>query len=135
MKRQERLRPIKDAPDPVQLTAVIAEEALLRCAREPDVGPAQLAHLIEVANLETVEIRIMGLDAKMHVGMDGSFTCLTFPEGTVGDFAYQETTSGGQLTDLASTVRHLDTLFNELRSHTLDPTKSVALIAQLTNTR
>lgn len=132
LKRQERLGPSKDAPDPVQLTAVIAEEALLRCAREPDVGSAQLAHLIEVAGRGNVEIRIMDLDAKMHPGMDGSFTCLTFPEGAgVDDFAYQETASGGQLTDLASTVRHLDTLFNKVRSQALDPPKSLALIAQL----
>ncbi len=131
LKRQERLLPSKDAPDPVQLTAVIAEEALRRCAREPDVGSAQLAHLIEVAGQGNVEIRIMDLDARMHAGMAGSFTYLTFPDGVVGDFAYQETPSGGQLTDLASTVRYLDTLFHELRSQALDPTKSLALIAQL----
>ncbi len=133
LKRQERLRPTKDAPDPVQLTAVIAEEALLRCAREPDVGPAQLAHLIEVANLDNVEIRVMDLKARMHAGMTGSFTCLTFPKGTIDDFVYQETTSGGQLTDVPSTVAHLVTMFNELRSQALDPTRSSALIAQLAN--
>lgn len=130
LKRQERLHPSKDAADPVQLTAVIAEEALLRCAREPDVGPAQLAHLIEVAGQANVEIHVMDLDAKMHAGMGGSFTYLTLPD-EVDDFVYQETSSGGQLTDLPATVRHLDTLFNELRDQALDPNKSLALIARL----
>ncbi|MGH3825534.1 MAG: helix-turn-helix domain-containing protein [Pseudonocardiaceae bacterium] len=130
LKRQERLRPSKDAPDPVQLIAVIGEEALLRCVREPE-GPDQLAALVEFANLENVEIQIMDLDAKMHAGMAGSFTHLTFEDDVMGDFVYQETISRGQLTDLAATVRYLDTLFDELRSQALDPTKSLTLIAQL----
>ncbi len=131
LKRQERLRPSKDAPDPVQLTAVIAEEALLRCAREPDVGSAQLAHLIEVAGQGNVEIHILDLDARMHAGMFGSFTHLIFRDPVVGDFVYLETASGNQLTDTPLTVARLDSLFNELRSQALDPTKSLAFMAQL----
>ncbi len=131
LKRQERLAPSTATPNPAQLIAVIAEEALLRCAREPDVGAAQLARLIEVGGQENVEIRIMDLDAKMHPGMAGSFTCLAFPEDMVGDFAYQETTSGGQLTELAATVTHLDMVFGKLRSQALGAKESLALIARL----
>jgi transcriptional regulator with XRE-family HTH domain len=127
LKRQERLR----APDPVQLIAVIAEEALLRCAQERQVGPAQLAQLIEFAGQENIEIRIIDLEAGMHAGMTGSFTCLTFPAGTVDDFAYQETASGGQLTELATTVRHLELQFNELRRQALGVNESLDLITQL----
>lgn len=132
LKRQGRLRPSEDAPDPVRLIAVIAEEALLRFAGEPgDVRSTQLAQLTEFANLDNVEIRIMDLGAKMHAGMGGSFTVLTFPDDVVGDFAYQETSSGGALTDLPSTVSYLAARFDKLRSQALGTNESLALIAQL----
>lgn len=131
LKRQERLRPTKDAPDPLRLTAVIGEEGLLRCAREPEGGHAQLTHLAEVASLENVEVRVMDLDG-MHAGMDGSFTRLDFNDEVVEPLAYLETTSGTQLlTDVAATVRDLDALFDELCGQALDSTKSLALITQL----
>jgi transcriptional regulator with XRE-family HTH domain len=127
LKRRERLH----TPIPVQLTAVISEEALLRCAGEPDVGSVQLKHLLAVAELENVEIRIMEVSVGMHVGMSGSFTCLMFPDEVVDDFAYLETTIGNQLTDQAATVGQLNRMFNELCSQALTPSKSLALIAQL----
>jgi hypothetical protein len=66
------------------------------------VGPAQLAQLIEVTGQENIEIRVIDLDSRMHLGMAGSFTCLTFADDVVVDFAYQETASEGQLTEVAS---------------------------------
>lgn len=130
LKRQQRLAKDGGCPHPVELVAVIAEEALLRCAREPGVGAAQLTHLADVASQENIEVHIMDLDAKMHAGMPGSFTHLTFKDGVVDDLVYLETTSGSQLTDVASTVSELGSLFDGLCVQALDLTKSLDLIAQ-----
>jgi transcriptional regulator with XRE-family HTH domain len=123
LKRQERL-------SEVQLTAVIAEEALIRCAKVP-VQVARLAQLAE--EQDNIEIRIMPLWAGLHRGMAGSFTHLALDPGY--RFAYQETASGSHLVDKPSTVGFLVTLFDELRDQALDPDESLALISRLAHQR
>lgn len=122
LKRQERL-------SEVQLTAVIAEEALIRCAKVP----VQVARLAQLAEQHNIEIQIMPLWAGLHRGMAGSFTHLVLDLDY--RFAYQETASGSHLVDKPSTVGFLVTLFDELRDQALDPDESLALISRLAHQR
>ncbi len=131
LRRQERLA----GDDPLQLTAVISEAVLPRCAHEPGgVGIAQLDHLVSQAQQPNIDIHVIPFRAGLHAGMDGAFSLLRFPEGLLGDVAYEESVSGGHLNDEALAVSWLDTLFNELRSRALGPNESLALIAQLADT-
>ncbi len=125
LKRQERLT----GEQPVKLSVVIAEEALIRCAKIP----VQVARLADFAEWDNIEIRMMPLHHGLHRGMDGSFTHLALggAEDLVYDFAFQETASGSQLTDKPTTVRYLLTLFEELRSQALDVTESLTAISRL----
>lgn len=118
LKRQERLSEVK-------VDAVIAEEALIRCAKVP----VQVARLAQLAEQDNIDIRIMPLWAGLHRGMDGSFTHLTLDLGY--QFAYQDTASGSHSTDKSSTVKYLVTLFEELRDQALDATESLVLISRL----
>jgi len=128
--RQERL--IGD--NPLRLTAIISQAALERCAREKSVAAEQLAQLIDRAKLPNVELRVLPFDLGLHVGQAGPFCLLSFPDGLLDDVAYQEYAVGGHLIDDESVVSQLDTLFGELRSKSLDPNKSLAMIAQLAKT-
>ena len=56
MIRQERLR---SPENPVELIAVIEESAVRRVIGGPDVMCAQLAHVLEVAELDTVTIQVL----------------------------------------------------------------------------
>ncbi|HET9118343.1 MAG TPA: helix-turn-helix transcriptional regulator [Pseudonocardiaceae bacterium] len=131
LKRQERLT----APNPLQLTAVVSEAALVRSAREDVVAADQLARLIECAEMPNVDLRVLPFDLGLHVGMAGPFSLLSFPEGALPDAAYQEYAVGGHVIDDQSVVSALVTLFNELRSQALGPNESLALIAQLAEHR
>jgi hypothetical protein len=127
LRRQERLA----GPNPLQLTAVISEGALLRCARDGRLAAGQLAHLIEVAAWPNIELRVLPFDLGLHVGMNGPFSLLSFPEGLLPDVGYQEYIVGGHLIDDAAVVSQLTTLFSELRSQALGPDESLAMITQL----
>ncbi|MGH3847568.1 MAG: DUF5753 domain-containing protein, partial [Pseudonocardiaceae bacterium] len=131
LKRQERLV----GPDPLQLTAVMSEGALQRCAGDTRVAAAQLAHLIEAAELPYVELRILPFGHGLHVGMAGSFSVLSFPDGLLPDVAYQEYVVGGHVIDDRSAVLALDKLFSELRGQALGCDESLAMIAQLAESK
>ncbi|HEX5349616.1 MAG TPA: helix-turn-helix transcriptional regulator [Pseudonocardiaceae bacterium] len=126
LRRQARLT----GSNPLQLTAVVDEVALQRCARDPVVTD-QLAHLIQVAQWPSVELRVLPFDLGLHVGQAGSFSVLSFPDGLLPDVGYQEYVVGGHVIDDEPVVEELATLFDELRRQALGPTESLDMIAQL----
>ena len=89
MRRQQRLTlaPV------LQLSAVIDEAVLLRRIGNPDVMRVQLRHLVDVASLPNVDLRILPLN--QHSGLaTGAFNILRF--GAPGD-------AGGILGDVVGT--------------------------------
>ncbi len=130
LQRQGRL----SGPDALQLSAVVSEGALERCARDPAVAGPQLAQLLDRASWPSVELRVLPFDRGLHVGT-GPFTLLAFPDQLLPDAAYQEYAVGGHIIDDPSVVARLATLFDELRGQCLDADESLALIAQLANRR
>lgn len=127
LQRQERLA----GPNPLQLIAVVSQAALERCARDATIAAAQLAQLRDRATWPNIELRVLPFDLGLHVGMSGPFSLLSFPDQLLANAAYQEYAVGGHVIDDQSVVSQLDTLFDELRSQTLDADDSLALIAQL----
>ncbi|MGH3775774.1 MAG: helix-turn-helix domain-containing protein [Pseudonocardiaceae bacterium] len=128
LQRQGRL----SGPDVLQLSAVVSEGALVRCARDEAVAGAQLAQLLDRATWPNVELRVLPFDLGLHVGT-GPFTLLAFPDHLLADAAYQEYAVGGHIIDDPSVVARLARLFDELRGQALDADESLAMIAQLAN--
>ncbi|HET9254840.1 MAG TPA: helix-turn-helix transcriptional regulator [Pseudonocardiaceae bacterium] len=127
LQRQERLT----GDDPLKLTAVVSEAALVRCARDRRVAADQLSRLVERAAWPSIELRVLPFDAGLHVGMNGPFSLLSFPADLLADVAYHEYPVGGHIIDNPSIVSQLGTLFSELHSHALGASESLAMIAQL----
>ncbi|MDQ2883269.1 MAG: helix-turn-helix domain-containing protein [Actinomycetota bacterium] len=128
LKRQERLT----GDNPLQMTAVVSQAALERCARDERVAGKQLALLIDRAKWPNVELRVLPFDRGLHAGTDGPFSLLSFrDEELLPDVAYQEYAVGGHVIDDESVVSQLVRLFSELRSQSLDADESLAMIAQL----
>lgn len=127
MQRQERLA----ARDPLMLSVVLDEAALLRCSRHRSVATGQLRHLMTQALLPSVELRVLPLDLGLHVGMAGSFSVLSFPDELLSDVGAQEYPVGGHLVDSRSAVEQMVRLYDELRSQALGPNESLAVIAEL----
>jgi transcriptional regulator with XRE-family HTH domain len=130
LQRQGRLT----EPDALQLTAVVSQGALERCARDKAVAAAQLAQLLERATWPNIELRVLPFDLGLHVGT-GPFTLLAFPDQLLPDAAYQEYAVGGHIIDDQSIVARLATLFDELRGQALGCDESLTMIAQLANPR
>jgi hypothetical protein len=130
LQRQGRLA----EPDALQLTAVVSQGALERCARDKAVAAAQLAQLLERATRPNIELRVLPFDLGLHVGT-GPFTLLAFPDQLLPDAAYQEYAVGGHIIDDQSIVARLATLFDELRGQALGCDESLTMIAQLANPR
>lgn len=127
LKRQERLT----SPNPLHLTAVTSEAALVRCANDPTIAVEQLAHLLDLGRLANIEIRILPFGLGLHAGMSGPFSLLSFPDRILDDALYQEYAVGGDIIDTEPVVAQMDTLFSELRGQALGSDESLAVIAQL----
>lgn len=130
LQRQARLT----APDPMWLTSVVSEGALIRCARHGQVGAEQLRALIERASWPNVQLRVLPFEVGVHAGAAAPFSLLSFPDQLLGDAAYQEYAVGGHVIDDETVVAQLDSLFDKLRSQSLAADDSLALIAELADT-
>jgi Domain of unknown function (DUF5753) len=127
IERQERLV----GPNPLQLTAIVSQAALKRCARHTPVAAAQLRQLVDRAAWPNIELRVLPFDLGLHVGVSGPFSLLSFPDQLLADVAYQEYAVGGHVIDDQEVVSKLATLFSELRSQALGANESLAMIAEL----
>jgi len=127
MQRQDRL----SGSNPIALTAVISQAALERCAQHNTVGAAQLQQLAQQAQLPNVELLVLPFDRGLHVGMNGPFSLLSFPDELLADVAYQEYVVGSHIIDDETVVRQLYTLFSKLRSQALGANESLTMISEL----
>jgi hypothetical protein len=65
--------------DPLRLDVVVNEGALRRVVGGPDVMREQLTHVVEMAALPNVTVRILPFMAGAHPAANGSFAVLEFP--------------------------------------------------------
>lgn len=128
MKRQERLA----CADPMRLTAVLSEGALLRCAyEEKSISAGQLAKLLDRAEWPNIELLVIPYRHGLHACAAGAFSLLSFPSGVLPDSAHQEYAVGGHIVDDDSVVSELARLFDKLRVQALPSKDSLEMIAEL----
>ncbi|MGH3693790.1 MAG: helix-turn-helix domain-containing protein [Pseudonocardiaceae bacterium] len=118
-------------PQPLELSAVVSEAALRRCAAHPTLARNQLNHLIKQADLPNIELRILSFSAGLHQTMSGSFSLLSFPDGVLPDVFYQEYAMGGQVIDSPAIVARFDKIYAGLRDQALGADESLAMISEL----
>lgn len=129
MQRQARL---SDPYRPLEYFPVVSESALQWCAGEADpIGADQLRHLLRVARLPNVHLRVLAYRLGRHSGMQGSYTLLGFSRDLLPDVAWQEHATGGHVIDDPAEVESLSSLFDRVSGQALDEERSVALIADL----
>ena len=128
MIRQKRLT---DPDNPLTLVAVIEESALRRVIGSPDVMCAQLAHVVVAAELDTVTIQVLPADVGAHQGVTGGFTVLSFETLGEPDIGYVEHPMGSIHIEKAEDVARGRVVFDHLRSRSLSPEESAALIERV----
>jgi transcriptional regulator with XRE-family HTH domain len=128
MIRQQRLT---DPENPLTLVAVIEEAAVRRVIGNPDVMCAQLANVLEAAELDTVTVQVLPADVGAYQGVTGAFTLLSFERLGEPDIGYVEHPMGSIHIEKAEDVARGRVVFDHLCSLALSPDESAALIERV----
>jgi transcriptional regulator with XRE-family HTH domain len=128
MVRQERL---VDPDEPIQLTAVIGELALLRPVGGKAVMRAQLRHLALATELPTVDLRVLPASVVAVEAIYGAFTILDFPREHQTSIVHLEHALGTERKDKEHHVTIARMKFDRIRRLALGPRESVDLIERV----
>ncbi|MCW2904265.1 MAG: transcriptional regulator, family [Streptosporangiaceae bacterium] len=124
MARQE----ILTGRDAAETWVLIDEAVLHRRVGGADIMRAQLARLVEIADVPHVTIRVIPWSAGAHQGMDGAFKVITVREG---DVAFVEAPNGGRLILPGSEVRAFAVRYDRIGAKALPEDSSRSLLARL----
>lgn len=117
--------------DPPTLWAILDEGALRRQVGGPDTMRDQLEHLADTASQANITLQVLPFTAGEHVGMDGSFTIVGFPEPADPDVVYLEHTTSDAYEEDSKTVRFYADMFDHLRATALRPQDSIRFLAKV----
>ncbi|MEV5983527.1 helix-turn-helix transcriptional regulator [Streptomyces sp. NPDC052051] len=135
--RIERQSLLTRATDPPVLRAVLSEAVLRRPVGGHEVMAQQLAHLVYVAELPNVSIRVAPFAAGVHLGVvTGPFVILRFPLTGAGvatepPTVYADGYTGGLYLDKEKEVQQYDAAFNDIWEASLDEQASRRLISEV----
>lgn len=115
---------------PLRVTAVFAESVLRWHIGGSAVLRGQLEHLLHLARLTNISIRIIPFTAGVFPGMLSSFTVMTFPNPGSDPVVYAESLTGDVFPPLAETGRYIVAL-QVLQGVALDAVESIALIESI----
>ncbi|MBV8994708.1 MAG: helix-turn-helix domain-containing protein [Pseudonocardiales bacterium] len=117
-------------PTPPTIWTVLDESVLYRSVADGSVLAEQLQHLAKLAELQTVNLRILPLSAGFIA--TGTFALLTFPPEFQGDpgVVYTEDDIRGTYYESADEVQRYRDVFRRVLLATLSPDDTRALIAR-----
>ncbi|MFI6758973.1 helix-turn-helix domain-containing protein [Micromonospora sp. NPDC050417] len=124
-------------PKPPRLEAILSEAVLRRGVGGPQVMAAQLRHLLQVAELPNVLLRVMPLAAGPHPGaVAGTFMVLDFPpeKGRAvpePSIVYSESLTGALYLDKPDELAAYERVWNGLATLALDEGESKRMIHRL----
>jgi hypothetical protein len=116
--------------DPLVVQAVFPEAVLRQVIGGPRVMKAQLLHLMEVSEHETVTLQVVPRSAGAYPAMGSPFTLLGFPHRQHDDVAYLETFLKGEYVEEPGLTEQCALRFASLRDTALGTGESLELIAE-----
>ncbi|MET9338548.1 DUF5753 domain-containing protein [Nonomuraea sp. NPDC003804] len=131
MRRQQML----EGPSPLVVNALIDESVLHRRFGTPEVMRDQLRHILEVAQLPNVSVRIVPLDGP-HGPLTHAFVLLKFPsrEGLDSmheDLVYFEHATGAVFEERYAETYRVEQLFRQMSADALSEEDSLKLLGEL----
>jgi hypothetical protein len=116
-------------PGRPQLWSVIDEGALRRPLGGGSVMKAQIAHLIELADLPHLTIQIVPFGYGGHAAASGSFTVLRYKDAEVPDVVYIEQLTSALYLDNREDVEHYLEVMDRLSAEALTPARTKHFLA------
>ncbi|QJT03194.1 helix-turn-helix domain-containing protein [Streptomyces asoensis] len=122
---------ITERPDPVPYDAVIHEAALRIRVGDRAAARAQLAHILDLSEVDHVTVRVIPFDRD---GFAGAWNTMMLAGGAVPklDSAQRDGPEGTALVDSEAQLGALRTLFRKLKAESLDPEASRDFMSRLT---
>ena len=118
------------SPEPPQVWSVMDEAVLRRPVGGREVMRAQLAHLVEVADLPQVTLQVVPFARGGHAAAGGSFSVLRFGAPEVPDIVYIEQLTSALYLDKPEDVDHYMVVIDSLCAEALSPADSLDFIAK-----
>jgi transcriptional regulator with XRE-family HTH domain len=126
LRRQSRLRSI----EPLEVVALLDEGLLRRRIAAADVMRGQLRHLLELAILPNVTIRVISLERGSPLVMS-DFSVLKFQEPEYPEVVHIEQMSGSLIVEDDSQVFRYTSAFERIREDSLSEADSLQLIERI----
>lgn len=122
-----RRQGILDAPDAPVVWAVIDESVLSQFAHRPEMGRAQIEHLLTLSERPTVQLQVAGFAQGWHAAAGGAFSILRFASDAVADVVYLEQLTTSLFLDKRSDVEYYMQIMNRVSAqvHTPEATRDV----------
>lgn len=124
LKRQD----ILTRADPLRLSVVLDESALRRRVGTPEVHRAQLAHLIDMAELPNVTLRVLPFDAGPLASTMETFMILVGADPVL-DIVYLESLTVSMYLEKPEEVNKYRRAFDDIERNALDESASLKMIS------
>jgi len=130
--RVMRQRRVHEEKPPLVVETVLTEAALRFHVGGVDVQREQLEHLLKMAELPQVCLRVLPFSAGARGVQPSSYTLLDYesPESEPS-VAFVQSVTGSELKTDARTIKRLNRLFGQMTDAALSPEDSCALIAHI----
>lgn len=114
--------------DPLQVAFILDEGVLARPIGGPKVMAAQLRHLIHMAEMPHVSIRVLPFDLGEHAALTGQFTILEFAS-TTPTAVYIENAGGDLVLEHPDRVERFSRIWDRLDAAAISQRSSLEVIA------
>jgi transcriptional regulator with XRE-family HTH domain len=121
--------------NPPQLHLILDEAVLHRSIGGPKVWRDQLLALVSHASRPNITIQILPYTAEQHLGLDGRFTLMSYPDAADPEIAYIEGTMGDVYLESPDAVAQHGQRFDQIRANALSPQESIDLIGEAAKER
>jgi len=110
---------------------VLDESVIRRLVASPAVMSRQLMHLVSLADLPNVTIRVVTYAAGLHPGMRGPFKVIEFDDDPDEDVAFLEGPRGDFISDDPEEARSYLETFDRITQLALKPADSISLLGKM----
>ncbi|MGI5200169.1 helix-turn-helix domain-containing protein [Spirillospora sp. CA-108201] len=110
------------------LWVILDENVLRRQIGDPQVMCEQIHRILEAIKTPNITLQVLPFAKGAHVGLDGPFSLLGFPEPTDPDVVYVESQAGNAYLEQPHQVNRMNTKFNLLVASALDPRETASLL-------
>lgn len=123
-----RRRDLLSSEGAPKFSFLLDESVIRRLAGNPAIMSRQLMHLVDLADLPNVTIRVVPFTAGLHPGVRGPFKVIEFDDEPDENVAFLEGPRGDYISDDPEETKSYLETFNRIAQKALGPSETVGLL-------